>query len=79
MVRSRPRLVAAASGLIASRKAKVTDLQLTVGVDEQIARLKITVEDIGGVDVLSRVDDKCYVFQFVLPQGRLTLRPQRVW
>lgn len=35
----------------ASSQAKVANLELAVSVDKQIARLKITMEDIGRVDV----------------------------
>lgn len=36
----------------ASSETKVTDLQFTVGVDQQVAWLKISVQDIRGVNVL---------------------------
>ena len=35
-----------------SRQAKVADFQLAIGVNEQVSRFEITVEDIGRVDVL---------------------------
>jgi hypothetical protein len=34
-------------------ETKVADLELAVGVDEQVPRLEIAVEDVGRVDVLS--------------------------
>lgn len=41
----------------AAGKTKVTNLELTVGIDEEVARLEISVEDIGGVDVLEAAED----------------------
>jgi hypothetical protein len=40
------------SRLEASREPKVANLQLAIGVDEQISRLEIAMQDIGRVDVL---------------------------
>ena len=45
-------LVAEATG-----KTKVANLQLTVGVDEQVAGLEIAVQDVGRVDVLETAED----------------------
>ena len=52
LVRGCPALVVAAAGLVTSRQTKVTDFQLTVGVDEQVTGLQVTVEDICRVNVL---------------------------
>lgn len=41
----------------ASGQTKVANLELAVGVDEEIARLQIAMEDIGGVDVLETAQD----------------------
>ena len=38
-------------------QAKVADLELAVGVDEQVAGLEIAVEDVGRVDVLQTAQD----------------------
>jgi hypothetical protein len=37
---------------VASSQTKIADLEFAVGVDEEIPRLEITVENVGGVDVL---------------------------
>lgn len=41
----------------ATGKAKVADLELAVGVNEQVAGLQVSVEDVGGVDVLETAQD----------------------
>ena len=38
-------------------KTKIADLELAVGVDEQVAGLEVTVEDVGRVDVLEAAQD----------------------
>ena len=38
-------------------QTKVTDLEITGGVQQQVARLQISVENIGGVDVLETTED----------------------
>jgi hypothetical protein len=52
-----------------SSQTKVTDLQLAVGIDEQVSRLEISVQHVGRVDVL----DMSTAYQ-----DRPTLRPQSV-
>ena len=34
-----------------SREAEIANLQLAIGIDEQVSRLQVTMEDIGRVDV----------------------------
>jgi hypothetical protein len=36
-------------------ETKVTDFELAVGVDEEVSRFEIAVEDVGRVDVLGEV------------------------
>jgi hypothetical protein len=41
----------------AAGEAKVADLELAVGVDQEVSRLQVAVEDVGGVDVLESAED----------------------
>lgn len=41
---------------VPARKAKVADLELAVGVDEEVARLEVAVEHVRGVDVLEATE-----------------------
>lgn len=41
------------AALEATRKAKVADLELAVGVDKEVSGLEVAVEDVGRVDVLT--------------------------
>lgn len=34
-----------------SREAEIANLQLAIGIDEQVSRLQVTVKDIGRVDI----------------------------
>lgn len=43
-------------GAVAAGKAKVADLELAVGVDEQISGLEVAVENVGGVNVLEAAE-----------------------
>ena len=45
-------MVAPATGLVASCKAEIADLEFAVGVDQKVAWFEVAVEDVGGVDVL---------------------------
>ena len=56
LVRCAPALVRATTWLVPTRETKVADLQLAVGVHEQVARLEITVQHIRGVDVLEAAE-----------------------
>lgn len=40
------------SSLEATSQSKVADLQLAVGVDEEIPWLQVAMEDVGGMDIL---------------------------
>ena len=57
MVSGTTRVVVASTGAISTSETKVADLELTVGVDEEVARLEVTVQDVGGVDVLEAAED----------------------
>lgn len=35
-----------------TRQAKVADFQLAIGIDQQVTGLQVSVQDIGGMDVL---------------------------
>lgn len=41
-----------ASGSVSTSQTKVANLQLAIGVDQQVAGLQVSVQDIGRVDVL---------------------------
>lgn len=41
----------------AAGEAEVADLEFAVGIDEQVARLQISVQDVRGVDVLQAAQD----------------------
>lgn len=41
----------------ATSKAEITDFQLAIGIHKQIARLQVSVENVGGVDVLEAAED----------------------
>ena len=41
----------------ASRKTEIANLELTVGVNEQIARFEITVKNVGRVDVFETAEN----------------------
>jgi len=41
----------------ATGETEVTNLELAVGIDEEVARLQITVQHVGGVDVLETAED----------------------
>lgn len=41
---------------VATSKAKVTNLEIAVGIDKQISGLEITMKDVGGVDVLQTTE-----------------------
>jgi hypothetical protein len=40
-----------------SGQTKIADLKLAVGVNEQVTRLKITMQDVGAVDVLQATEN----------------------
>jgi hypothetical protein len=40
-----------------SRKTKITNLELAVGIDEQVTGLEITMKDVGAVNVLETTED----------------------
>ena len=40
-----------------SGQTKITNLKLTVGVNEQVTRLEITMQDVGAVDVLQATEN----------------------
>jgi hypothetical protein len=41
----------------ASRETEVTDLELAVGVDQKVTGLQVSMEDVGGVDILETAED----------------------
>ena len=55
-------------------EAKVADAEVTVGIEEEIGRLEIPVETVGGMDVLEAANDlvkevaDVVVAQFLGPQ-----------
>ena len=49
-------LLCTSPGCIASRQPKIANLQLAIGINEQITRFQITVKDIGRVDVFKATE-----------------------
>lgn len=47
----------ARDGLVSSRESKVTNLQLAVTVDEQVARLEVAMDHVSRVDVLDAAEE----------------------
>ena len=41
----------------ATGQTKITDLELAVGIDEQVSALQVSVQHIGGVDILQTAED----------------------
>lgn len=46
----------AATGTVTASKTEITDLELTIGVDEKVTGLEVTMKNIGGMDVLEAAE-----------------------